>query len=290
VTRNPVRTSRMAMARKLCVLVASLVMAPAPPLPSRTRPNRCASRSRAASPLGGTVVTTPGTFDPARPGPAGQTFRGDHAYVFYQKPVNPRPLPLVMWHRAAQFSKTRETMADGREGFQTLFLRRGFPVYLIHQPRRGGAGRSTVGTTITPTANEQFWFNIFRIGEWPNYFPGVQFAPDAETLNQFFRSTTPNTGPFHSEVVSDATLALFDGIGPGGYEVPVHADIPHQEVIFLDEADDKSSPMKVKGVAELGICGVGAAVANAIYNATGIRVRDYPITLDKLLDRLPDAA
>ena len=49
--------------------------------------------------------------------------------------------------------------------------------------------------------------------------------------------------------------------------MPVHADIPHQEVIFLDETDPMSSPMKAKGVAELGICGVGAAVANAIYNA-----------------------
>src|SRR5437868_10466460 len=73
-----------------------------------------------------------------------------------------------------------------------------------------------------------------------------------------------------------------------GYEVPVHADIPHQDVIFLEEADPISSPMKAKGVAELGICGVAAAVANAIYNATGVRVRDYPITLDKLLERMPD--
>ncbi len=72
-----------------------------------------------------------------------------------------------------------------------------------------------------------------------------------------------------------------------GYEVPVHADIPHQEVIFLDEADPISSPMKAKGVGELGICGVGAAVGNAVYNATGVRVRDYPITLDKLLDNMP---
>jgi xanthine dehydrogenase YagR molybdenum-binding subunit len=74
------------------------------------------------------------------------------------------------------------------------------------------------------------------------------------------------------------------------YEVPVHADIPHQEVIFLDETDPASSPMKAKGVAELGICGVAAAVANAIYNATGIRVRDYPITLDKLIDQLAEVA
>ena len=61
-----------------------------------------------------------------------------------------------------------------------------------------------------------------------------------------------------------------------------------QEVIFLDETDPRSSPMKAKGVGELGICGVGAAIANAIYNATGVRVREYPITLDKLLDQLPE--
>ncbi|WP_332848792.1 aldehyde oxidoreductase molybdenum-binding subunit PaoC [Massilia sp. S19_KUP03_FR1] len=75
-----------------------------------------------------------------------------------------------------------------------------------------------------------------------------------------------------------------------GYEVPVHADIPHQDVIFLDETDPISSPMKAKGVGELGICGVAAAVANAIYNATGVRVRDYPVTLDKLLAKMPDYA
>ena len=72
--------------------------------------------------------------------------------------------------------------------------------------------------------------------------------------------------------------------------MPVHADIPHQEVVFLDEVDPISSSIKAKGVGELGLCGVGAAVANAIYNATGVRVRDYPITLDKLIDRLPEAA
>ena len=72
------------------------------------------------------------------------------------------------------------------------------------------------------------------------------------------------------------------------YEVPVHADIPPQEVIFLDEVDPMSSPMKAKGVGELGLCGVGAAIANAVYNACGARVRDYPITLDKLLAKLPE--
>lgn len=85
----------------------------------------------------------------------------------------------------------------------------------------------------------------------------------------------------------DKRLGFFVNHDLAGYEVPVHADIPHQDVVFLDETDPVSSPMKAKGVGELGICGVGAAVANAIHNATGIRVRDYPITLDKLIDRLP---
>jgi xanthine dehydrogenase YagR molybdenum-binding subunit len=90
------------------------------------------------------------------------------------------------------------------------------------------------------------------------------------------------------ELTVDKRLGFFVNHDLAGYEVPVHADIPHQEVIFLDEIDPISSPMKAKGVGELGICGVGAAVANAIYNATGVRVRDYPITLDKLLERMPD--
>ncbi|KAF1023834.1 MAG: putative xanthine dehydrogenase YagR molybdenum-binding subunit [Paracidovorax wautersii] len=89
------------------------------------------------------------------------------------------------------------------------------------------------------------------------------------------------------ELALDKRRGFFVNHDLAGYEVPVHADIPHQEVIFLDETDPISSPMKAKGVGELGMCGVGAAVANAIYNATGARVRDYPITLDKLLDKLP---
>ena len=89
------------------------------------------------------------------------------------------------------------------------------------------------------------------------------------------------------DLVIDKRTGFFVNHDLAGYEVPVHADIPHQDVIFLDEVDPISSPMKAKGVGELGICGVSAAIANAIYNATGIRVRDYPITLDKLLDRMP---
>jgi pimeloyl-ACP methyl ester carboxylesterase len=145
----------------------------------------------------------------------GRTLHGDHAYVFYQLPPRARKLPLVLWHGAGQSSKTWETTPDGREGFQQTFLRRGFGVYLVDQPRRGKAGRSRQPATITPTPDDQVWFNQFRVGVWPEYFPGVQFSRDPEALNQYFRQMTPNTGPFDMEVISDAGAALFKRIGPG---------------------------------------------------------------------------
>jgi len=89
------------------------------------------------------------------------------------------------------------------------------------------------------------------------------------------------------DLVVDKRRGFFVNHDLAGYEVPVHADIPHQEVIFLDEVDPTAGPLKAKGVGELGISGVPSAIANAVYNATGVRVRDYPVTLDKLLDKLP---
>jgi xanthine dehydrogenase YagR molybdenum-binding subunit len=71
------------------------------------------------------------------------------------------------------------------------------------------------------------------------------------------------------------------------YHVPVHADLPYVDAVFLPELDDRANPLKAKGVGELGICGAGAAVANAVYNACGARIRDYPLTLDKVLAALP---
>lgn len=165
--------------------------------------------------VGGTIITNPGKFDPYKPTPEGQTFRGDHAYVFYQVPVKARKYPLVMWHGIGQFSKTFETTPDGREGYQNIFLRNNYSVYLINQPRRGNAGRSTVTATINPIPDEQQWFDVFRVGVWPNYFDGVQFARDTETLNQYFRSMTPSIGAIDIEVNTEAVSSLFTKIGEG---------------------------------------------------------------------------
>ena len=92
------------------------------------------------------------------------------------------------------------------------------------------------------------------------------------------------------DMVVDTRLGFFVNHDLAGYEVPVHADIPHLEAHFIDEVDPTMSPLKAKGVGELGLTGVAPALANAVYNATGIRVRDYPITLDKLLAQLPRRA
>jgi pimeloyl-ACP methyl ester carboxylesterase len=198
----------------LLLLVASIFASTYAIADATDKPAPLIIQEQGSFTVGGIVIRNSGTYDPSKRTTEGQTLHGDHAYVFYQIPVNARKLPIVFWHGAGQFSKTWETTPDGREGFQNIFLRRGFSVYVIDQPRRGNAGRSTVSATITVGPDEQMWFDMFRIGTWPNYFPEVQFSRDPETLNQFFRSMTPNTGPFDMKVVSDAVSELFNKIGP----------------------------------------------------------------------------
>ncbi len=173
--------------------------------------------------IGGRIVQSPGTFDPIKHGAfnptnqatEGQTLHGDHAYVFYQIPETPRQLPLVFWHGYGQSAKTWETTPDGREGFQTIFLRKKFPVYLLDQPGRGRAARRSLPITIPAATDEQLWFGIFRMGTDKTFYPGVQFSKDPEALNQFYRQMVPDTGPFDAKVNIAAVSALFDKIGKG---------------------------------------------------------------------------
>lgn len=173
--------------------------------------------------IGGTVRLDTGTFDPILQGAynpngvdsKGQSFHGDHAYVFYQVPRAKRKLPLVFWHGHGQSSKTWETTPDGREGFQNIFLRRDYAVYLVDQPRRGKASRSMEPVTIPAVSDEQLWFGIMRLGVWPDFYPGVQFSRDPKALDQFFRQAVPNSGPYNPSVNIAAFSALFDTIGDG---------------------------------------------------------------------------
>lgn len=173
--------------------------------------------------VGGTVISIPGTFDPIKQGaynpmradPTGQTLHGDHASVFYQIPEGAKKYPLVFWHGHGESYRCWQTTPDGREGFQNIFLRKHYPVYLIDQPRRGQAGRSTQSVAINVIPDEQLWFGIFRLGVWPDFYSGVQFSKDPEALNQFYRQMVPNTGPYDSQLNIDAVSSLFNKIGQG---------------------------------------------------------------------------
>ncbi len=187
-----------------------------PPLHAQHKQKPLQIANQGSLAIGGTKKTESGNFninDALKQ--QGQTFHGDHAYAFYQIPVKAKKFPLVFLHGAGQSKKTWETTPDGREGFQNIFLRRNFSVYLLDQPRRGEAGKSMVETNIKPIADEQFWFTQFRLGNFPEYFPNVQFPKDAASLEQFYRQMTPNTGAFDANVVTEAVSSLFDKIGDG---------------------------------------------------------------------------
>lgn len=173
-----------------------------------------AIRRQGSFAVGGAMLERPGSYANNAPTESGQTLHGDHLYAFFQEPVNATGLPIVMMHGAFQSGRSWETTPDGREGFQTLFLRRGHPVYVIDQPRRGRAGNSTLAANIQPTPTDQLFFDQFRFGIWPDYFDGVQFDRGKETLNQFLRSVTPNTGPYDAPVIADAVAALLERTGP----------------------------------------------------------------------------
>lgn len=183
--------------------------------------------------VGGTVKTSEGTYTPI-PKPisgkisnafwdvynasvqaGGQTLHGDHASVFYQIPTNAKQYPLVFLHGHGQSARSWQTTPDGREGFDTLFLRKGYPIYLIDQPRRGQAGQSTVAAQLPAVPDDQFWYAQFRIGVYPNMNPGVAFPKDKASQEQFFRQMTPGTGAFDAGVITDSMVKLFDKTGDG---------------------------------------------------------------------------
>ncbi|MBR0315652.1 MAG: alpha/beta fold hydrolase [Synergistaceae bacterium] len=170
--------------------------------------------------IGGTTVTHDGEFSMEHfTAPEGQIAYGDHAYVFYQIPVNAKKFPMVFQHGAAQTKRTWETTPDGRDGFQNLFLKKGFSVYLVDQPRRGEAGLSTVPPEAdNPYAHNPMYanrtlFTLPRLGIYPDLFPGSQFPKDEESLNQFMRAWTVDTGALDFEVAADAMSKLIDKIG-----------------------------------------------------------------------------
>ncbi|MDX9907778.1 MAG: alpha/beta fold hydrolase [Bacteroidales bacterium] len=270
----------------LVLLILSFIVAPACSRGEKKH-NPIQIEEQGSFAVGGTVITSPGTFNPYSPTQEGETFHGDHAYVFYQVPVDARRYPLVMWHGFGQFSKTWETTPDGREGYQNIFLRRGFPVYMIDQPRRGDAGRSTIAATVLPVPDEKQWFGTFRIGIWPDYFEGVQFARDSNTLNQYFRAMTPNIGPIDVIVNAEAVSALFTKIGPAILVTHSHSGgmgwltaIKNPNIIAIVSYEPGSGFLFPEGEVPAPMPGSGGTLAaHAVNMAEFMKLTKIPIII-----------
>lgn len=178
--------------------------------------------------VGGRTVTAAGGFDPSRffvPfSSEGQTYSIEHLYAQYQIPQGARPLPIVMVHGGCQTGKTWETTSDGREGFQNIFVRRRFAVYVIDFPGRGRSGIPSfsgplgdlAGTQIIPPVTVNFGhelaFMAGRLGSKPfEFYSNTQFPKAA--LEQFYQHGVAGIAD-DAGVISDAIAALFERIGP----------------------------------------------------------------------------
>lgn len=194
----------------VCLAIACADAPPPPQAPASSSPQTLAIAEQGGRPFGGTVANNG----------SGGTLHCDHGYVEWQIPPDARRTPLVMVH--ASSTKTWDTTFDGREGFRTIFLRRGFAVYMTDLPRTGRAGQGCGPTSYVPRLdNDQASFTTWRLGLWmpgeakPTLYPGVQFSPEPEALDEFLRIQYPEfNAPENEQVETDALAVLLDEIGP----------------------------------------------------------------------------
>ena len=151
--------------------------------------------------------------------PDGQRAYGDFAYVEYQKPEHAKKLPLIFQHGGAQSKRTWESGPDGREGFNTLFLRAGYSGYLVDQPRSGEANLSTEAVTPdTPWASNPMYgdktlYVLSRIGHYDdkgNPVPNAQFPKGEANYQAFQQSWTIGSGPLDNDLNADVLAKLVD--------------------------------------------------------------------------------
>lgn len=174
--------------------------------------------------IGGTTVQHAGEFSMQHfLEPEGQKAYGDHAYVFYQIPMHAKKYPLVFQHGGAQSKRTWESTPDGREGFQNIFLRKGYSVYLLDQPRIGEAGLATEAAgegnpyAKNPMYADRALYMLSRVGVYENHpvpFSNAQVPRNKESLDQFQRTWTPYTGKLDDDINAASLAKLLDKTGP----------------------------------------------------------------------------
>ena len=175
--------------------------------------------------VGGKVNSTSGVYNPKKgfSDPKGQTSHTDHANVFYQIPTDYNGKNIVMLPPTNQTRITYMTTPDGRDGFNNLFLKKRFGVYLVDLPRTGEASQTSKDKKISTQTNDQSFYTGYRIGEWPDTFSGSQFPNTEESLNQFFRQINPSTGERDLSIESKAVSDLFDNLNDS--VLLVHSDV-----------------------------------------------------------------
>lgn len=172
--------------------------------------------------IGGATVRHSGTFSEKNfLSPEGQTAYGDHAYAFFQIPLNAHKYPLVFQHGGAQTKRTWESTPDGRDGFQNLFLKKKYSVYLVDQPRMGEAGLATKADSGknpwagNPMYADKTLFLLSRVGDEQGVFKNSQFPNDPASIEAFQRSWNPYSGELDNDLNAKTLAQLFNKIGPG---------------------------------------------------------------------------
>lgn len=260
--------------------------------------------------IGGTAVKHDGTYsDQHFLEPQGQKAYGDHAYVFYQILAQAKKYPIVFQHGGAQSKRTWETTPDGREGFQNIFLRKGYSVYLLDQPRIGEAGLATVPDNgANPYASNPMYadkalYQLCRVGTFagdqPVPFKNTAFPKDAASYDQFQRTWTPYEGQLDDDVSADALAKLFDKIGPAvlvthsmggtvGWRTPFRTDNVKAIVAFEPGGSPFLFPEGEVPQAEIPVYAPVAAQAKAVPLKDFMKLTKIPIILyygDNIADK-----
>ena len=260
--------------------------------------------------IGGTAVKHDGTYsDQHFLEPQGQKAYGDHAYVFYQIPAQAKKYPIVFQYGGAQSKRTWETTPDGREGFQNIFLRKGYSVYLLDQPRIGEAGLATAPDNgANPYASNPMYadkalYQLCRVGTFdgdqPVPFKNTAFPKDAASYDQFQRTWTPYEGQLDDDVSADALAKLFDKIGPAvlvthsmggtvGWRTPFRTDNVKAIVAFEPGGSPFLFPEGEVPQAEIPVYAPVAAQAKAVPLKDFMKLTKIPIILyygDNITDK-----
>ncbi len=196
------------------LLITALLTATATRVLSQDEPQPIVIAKQGSFSVGGNTLQRPGTFDNhkfvgwATQAEEGQSYRGDHAYVEYQIPLHAKHLSMIFLHGYGGSGACWQTTPDGRDGFQTLMLRRGYGTYVIDLPGRGRASCSTATVTTRPVADEMFWFDVWRMGQWPRWNDG---RGDVAAINNVVEKVGDNILVTHS---AGGVPGWFAGLNP----------------------------------------------------------------------------